>query len=252
MVGLDKMPKIEEYGKAMPHQDFSIDGLARYLHLTPQQVGRLAEQGRLPGRKVSGQWRFPRAEIHHWLERRIGLSDQEGLIEVEGVLRRSAGEEEQAISIAKMLPVDAIAIPLPARTRSSVFTSMVELAVKAGLLWDPDGMVEALRAREEMYPTAIEGGVALLHPRRPMPDILAQAFLALGVTASGIPFVGNRAVLTDVFFLICSVEDRGHLRTLARLARVIGSPGFLGALRQAPDAQSAHRLIRQTEERLGD
>ncbi len=251
LAGLDKMPKIEEYGKAMPHQDFGIDNLARYLHLTPGQVIRLAEQGRLPGRKVSGQWQFPRAEIHHWLERRIGLSDEEELIVVEGVLRRSAAEEEPVVSIADMLPGQSVAVPLPARTRSSVFTCMVELAVHSGFLWDPEKMVEALRTREDMYPTAMEGGVALLHPRRPMPNVLAQAFLALGVTATGIPFVGSRGGLTDVFFLICSVEDRGHLRTLARLARVIGSPGFLEALRQAPDAQSARRLIRDTEARLG-
>ena len=39
------------------------------------------------------------------------------------------------------------------------------------------------------------------------------------------------AELTDVFFLICSVEDRGHLQVLARLSRVLGWPGFLDALR---------------------
>jgi PTS system nitrogen regulatory IIA component len=234
----------------MPHQDFAIDSLARYLHLTPQQVARLAEKGRLPGRKVGGQWRFPRAEIHHWLEGRIGLSDEEELIQVEGVLRRSGDSEEEAISIVEMLPEQAIAIPLPARTRNSVFSSIVEVAMQTGFLWDAEAMVEAIRSREDLYPTAMEGGVALLHPRRPMPAILGSAMLALGVTATGIPFGGARGGLTDVFFLICSVEDRGHLRTLARLARVIGTPGFLADLRQAPDAPTAHRLIRETEKKL--
>ena len=234
----------------MPHQDFGIETLARYLHLTPQQCGKLAEQGRLPGRKVAGQWRFPRAEIHHWLETRIGLSDEEELIQVEGVLRRSGGTEEEVISIAAMLPEQAIAIPLPARTHNSVFSSMVEVAVRTGFVWDPEAMVEAIRSREDLYPTAMEGGVALLHPRRPMPAILGQAVLALGVTGTGIPFGAARGGLTNVFFLICSVEDRGHLRTLARLARIIGSRGFLDDLRQVPDAHAAHRLIRETEDKL--
>ncbi len=162
----------------MPHQDFGIESLARYPHLTPQQVGKLAEQGRLPGRKVSGQWKFPRAEIHHWLETRIGLSDQEELLQVEGVLRQAGGAKEEEISIATMLPEQAIAIPLAARTHNSVFSSIVEVAVRTGFLWDPEAMVEAVRSREEMYPTAMEGGVALLHPRRPMPAILGQAILA--------------------------------------------------------------------------
>jgi PTS system nitrogen regulatory IIA component len=113
-------------------------------------------------------------------------------------------------------------------------------------------MEAAIRAREEIYPTTLENGVALLHPRRPMPGILAQPLLGLGVTSSGIPFGGNRGALTDVFFLICSTDDRGHLRTLARLSKVIGAPGFLDALREAPDRQAAHHLIRDTEAGLNE
>jgi len=110
-------------------------------------------------------------------------------------------------------------------------------------------MVEAVRAREDMHPTALENGVALLHPRRPMSRILSQPFLALGRTGTGIPF-GGAAPTTDVFFLVCSVEDRGHLQVLARLSRVLASPGFLDALRQAPDPKAAHQLFVEAEGKL--
>jgi PTS system nitrogen regulatory IIA component len=234
----------------MPHRDFDIESLAAYLHLTPQQVTRLADRGKLPGRKVSDRWRFARADIHHWLERRIGLSDEEELVDVEDVLHRSAGAEQpKEIRIAELLPLEAIAIPLAARTRNSVITRMVELAANTGWLWDPPKMVEAVRAREDMHPTALENGVALLHPRRPMSRILSQPFLALGRTGTGIPF-GGAAPVTDVFFLVCSVEDRGHLRVLARLSRVLASPGFLDALREVPDAQAAHQLFVEAEGKL--
>ncbi len=236
----------------MSRDDFTAESLARYLHLTPSQVVRLADRGKIPGRKVAGQWRFSRDEIHHWLEQRIGLAEEDGLPEVEGVLGASSGAtSEREIRIAELLPQDRIAIPLPARTRNSVFTTMVALAARSGLLWDPEKMEEAIRAREELYPTTLENGVALLHPRRPMPSILAEPLLALGVTSTGIPFGGNRGALTDVFFLICSIDDRGHLRTLARLSKVLAVPGFLDALRQAPDAETAHNLIQQTEAELG-
>ena len=235
----------------MPADDFEIESLAAYLHLGPQQVTRLADRGKIPGRKVAGQWRFSRAEIHHWLEDRIGLSDAEELVEVEDVLKRERGPHRQEeIVIADLLPREAIEIPLRARTRNAVFTAMVDVAARTGWLWDPAKMVTAIKAREDMYPTALDNGVALLHPRRPLSNILGQAFLALGCTPTGIPFGGSRGGLTDVFFLICSVEDRGHLRTLARLSRVIGSPAFLDELRQAPDAATAHRLIADTEARL--
>ena len=156
-------------------------GLARYLHLTPQQVVKLAERGKLPGRKVAGQWRFAKPDIHHWFENRIGLSDEAELIEVEAVLQRAApAESQQEVRIAEMLPVEAIAVPLGARTRNSVIDSMVELAAQTGWLWDTKEMAEAVKTREDMYPTALENGVALLHPRRPMAKILGQPFLALG------------------------------------------------------------------------
>jgi PTS system nitrogen regulatory IIA component len=234
----------------MPHSDFDLAGLARYLHLTPQQVARLADRGRLPGRKVSGQWKFSKADIHHWFERRIGLSDEVELVQVEGELLASApAESQEDILIADLLPLEAIAIPLPARTRASVLDSIVELAARTGWLWDTAAMAEAVRSREEMHTTALENGVALLHPRRPMPKILAQAFLSLGMTSTGIPF-GADAPMTDIFFLICSTDDRSHLRVLARLSRILTSPGFLGSLRAAPDAATARQLIVETEARL--
>jgi PTS system nitrogen regulatory IIA component len=235
----------------MSANDFDIHTLARYLHLAPQQVAKLADRGKLPGRKVAGGWRFAKADIHHWLETRIGLSDEGELLEVEDVLQRSAPGPlpEADISIAAMLPREAIAIPLAARTRNSVIDSMVELAAATGWLWDPRAMADAVRSREEMHSTALENGVALLHPRRPMAKILSQPFLALGVTTSGIPF-GADVPLTDVFFLICSMEDRGHLQVLARLSRILTYAGFLNALHEADNAEAARQLVVETEERL--
>ena len=227
----------------MPYSDFDVDGLAAYLHLTPQQITRLAERGRLPGRKVAGQWRFSKPAIHEWFEQRIGLSDEEGLIEVEQTLQRSApaGPSEE-ICIAELLPREAIAVPLLARTKNSVVHAMVELAASTGMLWDAKAMAEAVLAREEMHPTALENGIALLHPRRPMEKILAQPMLALGRTTKGIPF-GGAAPLSDLFFLICSTDDRGHLRILARLSRLLTLPGFLDSLREADNPASAHQTV---------
>jgi PTS system nitrogen regulatory IIA component len=93
-----------------------------------------------------------------------------------------------------------------------------------------------------MHSTALDNGVALLHPRRPLANILAEAVLALGITPSGIPF-SNDGRLTDVFFLVCSTSDHEHLRILARLSRVINDVFFLSDLRAAPDALTARDLI---------
>jgi PTS system nitrogen regulatory IIA component len=231
----------------MHEEDFDIDSLAAYLHFSPAQVMRLADRGKLPGRKVAGQWRFTPAEIHHWLENRIGLSDEEELQQVEGVLERAAPSDEDVPILAELLPLEAMAVPLAARTRNSVISEMVETAARTGWLWDKPKMIEAVRAREEMHPTALGNGVALMHPRRPMASILGQPFLAFGRTQSSIPFGGSQGLMTDLFFLILSVEDRGHLRVLARLSRLVNDPDFLDQLRAVPGAAAVHRLIADKE-----
>lgn len=229
--------------------DFDIERLAAYLHMMPAAVLKLAERGKLPGRRVGGDWRFSAAEIHHWLEDRIGLSDAGELAQVEGALDRAGDPADEQISIADLLPVEAIEVPLDARTRGSVIVEMTELAARTHLLWDAGKMAEAVRAREEMHSTALDNGVALLHPRRPMSGILAEAVLALGVAPHGVPF-GSGGSLTDIFFLICSTSDHEHLRILARLSRVINDQELLAAMRAAKDAATLHQLLRQREAAL--
>jgi nitrogen PTS system EIIA component len=231
----------------MVSKDFDLDSLATYLHLTPAQVSRMADRGRLPGRKICGQWRFSEAEIHHWLENRIGVSDDEELERVENVLERAA-MPCQTVCVADLLPVSAIAVPLAARTRGSVIEKMTQLAADTGQLWDPEKMALAVRERESLHPTALDIGVALLHPRRPMPAILAEPTISLGRTSGGLPFGGP--TLTDVFFLICSTDDQGHLRTLARLSRLLSDPEFLAGIRRAEDAVAVHAWIVEREEHL--
>lgn len=231
----------------MAQEDFDVDRLAAYLHMMPDAVIKLAERGKLPARRVAGEWRFSAAEIHHWLEDRIGLSDDEALAQMEGALDRASKTPDiEQVSISHLLQPDAVESPLDARTRGSVIVRMTQLAARTHLLWDPAKMAEAVRAREEMHSTALDNGVALLHPRRPMPAILAEAVLALGIAPSGIPF-GSGGRLTDIFFLICSTSDYEHLRILARLSRVINEPDFLATMRAADDAAALHRLVRERE-----
>lgn len=234
----------------MAPKDFNIESLAAYLHLTPAQVLRMAERGRLPGRKISGLWRFSEAEIHHWLEERIGVSGEQELVRVEGFLDRHRGESPGEISISDMLPVEAVAVPLEARTWNKVIEKMADLAMRTGLLWDAPKIAQAVRDRENLHPTALDNGVALLHPRRPMPSVLAEPLLALGRTYHGLPFGGERGSLTDVFFLICSTDDQGHLRTLARLSRLLNDRAFVDGIREAEDSQSLHEWITQREDEL--
>ena len=62
--------------------------------MSPAAVTKLAERGKVPARRVGGDWRFSAAEIHHWLEDRIGASDEDALTQMEG---RSIGRRSRML-----------------------------------------------------------------------------------------------------------------------------------------------------------
>ena len=224
----------------MSQEDFDLASLARYLKKTPEQIRKMADRDRLPGRRVGGEWRFAQADIHHWMEEQIGASDEAELVQVEKLLGES---ETEADSVRQLLREEAIEVPLAARTKRSVISRLCQLAMETGLLWDPGKMEEAILAREQLHSTALHNGVALLHSRRPMSGIIGEPFLGLGITGSGIPFGGPRGNLTDVFFLIGSTEESQHLRTLARISRLIFEPEFLEQLRSSASSSDAVRVV---------
>ena len=211
----------------------------------------MAERGRVPGKKVAGQWKFFREEIHHWFEDRIGVSNEQELVQVEKVLEiQSQKQIVDEFHIPDLLSLEYVFAPFMAKTKPKVIQSLCDNIAATGVLWDPDRMAEAIRKREDLHPTALENGVAMLHPRRPMPKIIGDAFIGLGITSSGIAFGGPRGCLTDIFFLLGSTDEAVHLRVLARLSRLIREEGFLESLRNSESSAAAHQAIVDYDEKL--
>jgi PTS system nitrogen regulatory IIA component len=235
----------------MAEEDFDLAALAAFLHTTPDQVRKMAERDKIPGRRIAGNWKFSRAEIHQWFEERIGASDTRELAEVERILeQQKLYPEVELVCIGDLLSIDRIFVPFLAKTRNSVIDSICENTSQTGVLWDAPKMAEAVRIREDLHPTALENGVALLHPRRPMPGIIGEPFLSLAITSSGIPFGGPRGCLTDVFFLIGSSSEAFHLRLLARLSRLLQSPTLLNQIRSDRSAVEVLTSVQTHEAQL--
>ena len=141
-------------------------------------------------------------------------------------------------------------MPLSSHSRPAILKELVELAERSWQVYDPEAILEAIRQREDMGSTALESGVAIPHPRRPLPAALGESILAFGRTVSGVPFNNPQGHLTDIFFLVCCRDDRTHLRVLARLSRLLLRPGFLDDLRAAPTAADTWQLIDAAERDL--
>ncbi len=55
----------------MPADIMTIREVADYLKLTEKTAYRLAAEGKIPGFKVGGSWRFRRDEIEAWIDRQL-------------------------------------------------------------------------------------------------------------------------------------------------------------------------------------
>lgn len=224
-----------------------MEQLAAYLQRDVREVGKLANRGHLPGHKVGGQWRFARAEINQWIETQMPSLSEKELTNLESSAARGYDAEPL---LAGLLSQASIAVPLAASTRASVLKELVSLAEQSWQVYDPDAILDAVRQREDMVSTALPSGVAIPHPRRPLPAALGESVVAYARTASGIPFGSTHGGLTDLFFLVCCREDRTHLRVLARLTRLFLRPNFLDELRAAQTPAESWEKITSAEQEL--
>jgi PTS system nitrogen regulatory IIA component len=228
----------------MPHEDMSEKQVAQYLHMNALDVAKLASRGRIPCRKVGGRYRFTKGELDHWIETQMHELGADRLADIErGVSRYLGMEVEGEQLICRLIPPGGIAVPLAAKTRDAVIRGLVNLADEADLVYDRDKVIREIRVREELCSTALVPGVALPHPRHPLPSDIAANFVVVGLTSSGIPYGGADGSLTRLFFLICCKDDRTHLHVLARLARILQEKDAIDDLLSVESAEELRRRL---------
>jgi nitrogen PTS system EIIA component len=208
----------------MPYRNFTLKQIAHYLGLNVQEAERLAQKGELPGERVCGNWRFNKIRIVEWLQQTMHTLDENRLKEIEGAMKIETDDpaaEASRMAVTELIGLQGICLDLPARTRRSVLIELVKVADRTGMVYDKDALIDALEQREEMCSTAITNGVAIPHPRRPLPYATSEAIISVGRVNGGIGFGAPDGKLTRLFFLICSHDDSHHLHVLARLMRIL-------------------------------
>ncbi len=233
----------------MSYEVYSLEELARQLGRDRREIEKLVSRGRIPGRKVGGEWQFHQREITQWLEREMREYSERELAVVEESQR--SPELNPDVPVCSLLSPETIAVPLEARTKRSVLESLVEVAGRTWHIWEPAAVLAAVQEREAVLSTAVGNGVAIPHPRNPLPDVLAQSVVAFGRTFSGVPFGSPNGQKSDLFFLVLCRDSRTHLQVLARLGRLLQLPDFIDDLRAAPDAAAAYQVICEGDESVG-
>ena len=231
----------------MSHGQMNLLELARFLGMDQRQADKMAQRGQIPCQKVGGQFRFNRAEVTEWMQQNLGQG-QHDLASMDEAKSANIHIDLQDTLITPMLREQAICVQLAARTKSSLLKELVALAQETDLLYDGQALLEALNRREELCSTAMEGGIAIPHPRRPLPYAIAEPILVIAQTTQGIGFGAPDGRLSDLFFMTCSQNDHDHLHVLARLCRMLNDRTFPQQLRDAETPEQIVELMRQREQ----
>lgn len=226
----------------------SLEDFAKYVGMDAREVKRLADRGKLPGQKIGGEWRFNRMRVTEWLQQEMPLLAEERLIALERGIGSSSGltAKRDELLVTDLIGIEGVDVALPAKTRASVLRELVNLADRTGLLYDREGLLLALEQREELCSTALPNGLALPHPRQPMPYVSAEPFICVARLPKGIGFGSVYGELTQLFFLICCHQDNHHLRVLARLVRLL-SPETVSALHMVESRDELLQILIDVE-----
>lgn len=230
----------------MPYRNMSLEQLATHTGMDARELKRLADRGVLPGQFVGGQWRFNSQQMLEWLQREMHSLTPEQIRGLEAAMSDAGAADE---IVGSRLALAGIDLTLAARSKASVLRELVNLAERTGLVYDRDVIIESLLEREEQAATALPGGIAFPHPRRPLPDATAEPLLCLARVQAGIPFGAPDGRTTDLFVLLISHDEREHLRTLARLSQLF-STDLPDRLRTCATADEALQLLIASEATL--
>jgi PTS system nitrogen regulatory IIA component len=239
----------------LSQQDYlTIGQLAAYLGWSPRFIEGLVRGEHLPGLEIDGQWRFRRDDLVDWLEQKIQTLDTARVSELEAkmesaLLAAGVFRTTRTDRLASRLPLKGIALDVPLTTKSDVLRALASLAESTGLLFDRDYLLASLVDRESLCSTAMPGGVALCHPRRPIPSVIQRQFLCILRTATPVDFGAEDGEGTSVFFLLCTPDDRSHLHGLARLARILQG-GTLEVLKSAVSSEDVLAALAAAEAKI--
>ena len=132
---------------------------------------------------------------------------------------------------------------VPGASRETVLEEMAVRMAERGLVPDARELWERLIDRERLGCTGLGGGVAIPHCKlRNLPGIVT----AVASTAMPVDFGASDHVPIDLIFLVASPADApaAHLQALARISRVLRTPGVAEALRAAGSAEQMADVLR--------
>lgn len=153
------------------------------------------------------------------------------------------------MKIVDYLKEDCIITNLKSRDKEGTLRELIKLLEKNGYFKNGEKILETVMEREKLGSTGIGQGIAIPHAKT---DQINDIVCALGISQNGVDFDSLDGEPVYIIFLVLApTKSIGqHLKTLAKIARLLKDKVFRNSLRNAKTPAEALKIIKEDEEKL--
>jgi nitrogen PTS system EIIA component len=146
------------------------------------------------------------------------------------------------MQIHGLLEGDLIIEDLVSTDKAGVIREFAALLRSKGKVTDADELVRVVLERESQGSTGIGDGIAIPHAKS---RAVSETIVLFGRSRQGVDFQTLDGKPAYLFFLLVSPEDHPgeHLKTLARISRILRNASLRDRLRASRDRAEIQRLI---------
>lgn len=196
----------------------TVRDVSEMLDVSEKTVYRWLTERKLPGYRMSGQYRFSRAEVLEWATaNRLNVSV--------GALEEPEELGQPMPSLAEGFQAGGIFYRLGGTDKEAAVRSVVEM-VRLPDEVDREFLVQVLLARERMASTAVGDGIAIPHARHPIVLHLVKPMVALGFLERPVDFGALDGVPVQAMFAVISPTAKAHLHLLSRVSFALRDAEF--------------------------
>jgi PTS system nitrogen regulatory IIA component len=222
----------------------TVQDVAGLLKVSEKTVYRWINEQSLPGYRVSGQYRFNRAELLEWAtSRKVHVSPE--------IFQEPESTSTPLPGLVDALQAGGIFYRLAGTDKESVLRSVSE-HMRLPEEVDREFLLRVLLAREALASTGIGDGIAIPHVRNPIVLHVNRPMISLCFLEKPVEFDALDGKPVHALFSVISPTVRGHLHLLSRLAFGIRDSGFKDAVARQASRDEILNEARRMEAALAE
>lgn len=196
----------------------TVRDVAGLLNISEKTVYRWIDERKLPGYRLSGQYRFNRAELMEWAtSNRINVSPR--------IFEEPESASGPLPELSDALERGGIYYRLIGTDKPTALKSVVEV-LRLPEEVDREFLFQVLLAREALESTGVGDGIAIPHVRNPIVLHVPAPLVTLCFLETPVDFGSLDGQPVVALFTLISPTVKAHLHLLSRLAFALRNPDF--------------------------